>query len=57
VFLNGDLKENLFMRHSEGFKVKGKNIRCASCMKPCMGFSKHLKFGTKKSINICKVKG
>jgi hypothetical protein len=55
VFLNGDSKEDLFTRRLEGFK--GKNIRCASCIKPCMGFTKHLKFGTKNLINTCKVKG
>lgn len=41
MFLNGDMKEDVFTISTKGFQFKGNNRRCASFIKPCIEYDTH----------------
>ena len=46
-FLNGDLKENVFMSQPEGFAMKGHEHKVCKLVGPCMASNKHREPGMK----------
>lgn len=41
VFVNGDLCEEVYVSHPQGFVKKDIKIRCKNCSRHCMAYIKH----------------
>eukprot|EP00253_Pinus_taeda_P015320 PITA_15320 len=48
-FLNGDLKENVFMSRPKGFAIKGHEHKVCKLVSPCMASNKHCEPGNNES--------